>query len=65
MQIDLLEARGLFPELLERTMAGEQITILQAGRPVVRMLPVEGDPPSESEEAEGEIAELFADALGG
>jgi antitoxin (DNA-binding transcriptional repressor) of toxin-antitoxin stability system len=65
MQIDLLEARALLPQLIDRTIAGEEIIILQAGRPVVRMLPAEGVAPSEGEDAESEIAEFFADALGG
>jgi len=63
MEIDLHQAKAQFSRLIERTMAGEEITILHAGRAVVRMVPVH--PTSEQDVAENEIADLFADALGG
>lgn len=65
MLIDLLEARSLLPQLIERALAGEEVVILRAGRPVVRLVPFDGAAPSESEDEQSEIAEFFADALGG
>lgn len=63
MEIDLHQAKAQLSRLIERTMAGEQITILHAGRAVVRMVPVH--PITDEDAAENEISDLFADALGG
>ena len=66
MEIDLHQARTHFSRLIERAMAGEEITIVHAGRPVVRMLPANPqDTPAEERDADSEIADLFSDALGG
>ena len=66
MQIELHQARSHFSRLIERAMAGEEITIVDQGRPVVRMLPADPDRiPPEDNDADSEIADLFADAKGG
>ena len=43
--IDVDEAADRLEELVERACAGEQIVISVAGRPVVRMVPPDDDPP--------------------
>jgi len=66
MEIDLQQARALFSRLMERAMAGEEITIVHRGRPVVRMVPADpGAKPTDEDLAESQIADLFADAKGG
>ena len=66
MQIDLHQARTHFSRLIERAMAGEEVIIVHAGRPVVRMLPADPERvPDADNEAESQIADLFADAKGG
>jgi prevent-host-death family protein len=65
MQIDLQQARTHLSFLIERTMAGEEITIVHAGRAVVRMLPADPERMQADNDADSEIADLFADALGG
>jgi len=66
MNIDLWQAKERLSYLLERTMAGEEITIVQDGRAVVRMLPVPGAAGTLSgSEDENEMGDYFADALGG
>jgi len=66
MEIDLQQARALFSRLIERTMAGEEITIVHKGRPVVRMVPADPVASTADEDlAESQIADLFADAKGG
>jgi len=66
MEIELHQARTRLSQLIERAMAGEEITIVHAGRPVVRMLPADPAPFSADQDLqESEIADLFADAKGG
>ena len=65
MEIDLAQAKTRFPFLIERTKAGEEITIFEEGLPVVKMSPARAGTHSGHEEEESEIADLFADAKGG
>ena len=65
MEIELHQARTRLSQLIERAMAGEEITIVHAGRPVVRMLPADPGGIKAVDADDGEIADLFADALGG
>ena len=41
--IGACEARTHLPRLLERVMRGGSVTITRHGRPVARLVPVEGD----------------------
>jgi prevent-host-death family protein len=41
-QINVAEAKAKLSELLDRAVAGEEIVIARAGKPLVRLVPVEG-----------------------
>ncbi len=55
----ITEAKARLSALVERALAGEEIIIARAGKPAVRLVPVEanGDPPRRREPGvlEGEI----------
>lgn len=40
-QINVAEAKAKLSELLDRALAGEEIVIARAGKPLARLLPVE------------------------
>jgi prevent-host-death family protein len=44
MQINIHEAKTHFSKLLERVACGEEVTIMRAGTPVARLVPVENLP---------------------
>lgn len=41
MEINIHEAKTHLSRLIERALAGEEITIAKAGKPMVRLVPVE------------------------
>jgi prevent-host-death family protein len=43
--ISLYNARAEFSRLIERALAGEDIVITRRGKPAVRLVPVEQEPP--------------------
>lgn len=45
MEINIHEAKTHLSRLIERALAGEEITIAKAGKPVVRLVPVEPKKP--------------------
>jgi prevent-host-death family protein len=44
-EVDVHEAETRLPGLLERAVAGDEVIIMQAGRRMVRLTPVEGESP--------------------
>jgi len=40
-QVNVAEAKAKLSELLDRALAGEEIVIARAGRPLVRLVPVD------------------------
>ena len=40
-QINIAEAKAKLSELLDRALAGEEVVIARAGRPLARLVPVE------------------------
>ncbi len=43
MEVNIHEAKTNFSKLIERVLAGEEITIAKAGRPVARLVPIGRD----------------------
>ncbi len=41
-QINIAEAKAKLSELLDRALAGEEIVIARAGKPLVRLVPIKG-----------------------
>lgn len=44
-QINIAEAKAKLSELLDRALAGEEIVIARAGKPLARLVPVEARQP--------------------
>jgi len=44
MQVNVHQAKTHLSRLLEHAMAGEEVIIMRAGRPLVRLMPVEHAP---------------------
>jgi prevent-host-death family protein len=44
-QFNIAEAKAKLSELLDRALAGEEIVIARAGKPLARLAPVVGKPP--------------------
>ena len=45
MEVNIHEAKTHLSRLIERALAGEEVTIAKAGKPVVRLIPVEPKKP--------------------
>lgn len=45
MQVNIYEAKAHLSQLLERALAGEEIVIARAGKPLVKLTPVASTPP--------------------
>ena len=43
MTVNLYEAKTQLSQLVERAAGGEEVIIAKAGKPMVRMVPVDGD----------------------
>jgi len=43
VQVNVLEAKTQLSRLLDRALAGEEVVIARAGRPLVRLVPVEAE----------------------
>jgi prevent-host-death family protein len=41
-QVNIAEAKAKLSELLDRALAGEEIVIARAGRPMARLVPIKG-----------------------
>ncbi|MEW6280644.1 MAG: type II toxin-antitoxin system Phd/YefM family antitoxin [Candidatus Eremiobacterota bacterium] len=62
MQVNVHEAKTHLSRLLERVAAGEEIVIAKAGRPVARLVPIQGARPRRKPGAyrgQGQVAEDF------
>ncbi|WP_319531898.1 type II toxin-antitoxin system prevent-host-death family antitoxin [uncultured Cohaesibacter sp.] len=44
MEVNLLEAKAKLSELVQRSVAGEEVIITKAGEPLVRLIKYEVDP---------------------
>ena len=42
MQINIAEAKSRLSSLVERALAGEEVVVARANRPLVRLVPVQG-----------------------
>lgn len=76
MQIAIAEAKALFAELVRRAEAGEAIELTRYGRPVARLVAVEGPAqtpligamrgaftlPDDMTDGDAEVAELFGES---
>ena len=61
--INLNEAKANLSRLVDAAMAGEEIIIAKAGKPVIRLTPVEGLAPRQPGIAKGCLTEAFFDPL--
>ena len=46
MQVNLHDAKTHLSRYVDRALAGEEVVIARAGKPLVRLMPVGSDPPS-------------------
>jgi prevent-host-death family protein len=61
--VNIHEAKARLAELLDRALAGEEIVIARAGKPLARLLPLESRDPREPGIAEGRVTDAFFDPL--
>ena len=58
--INLNEAKANLSRLVDAAIAGEEIIITKAGKPVVRLTPVDGLTPRQPGIAKGRVTEVFS-----
>jgi prevent-host-death family protein len=61
--INLNEAKANLSRLVDAAVAGEEIIIAKAGKPVVRLAPVEAQTPRQPGIARGRLTEAFFEPL--
>lgn len=61
--VNVYEAKTHLSELLDRVLSGEDIVIARAGRPLVRLVPVEGQRMREPGIARGRVTDAFFEPL--
>jgi prevent-host-death family protein len=61
--INVYEAKTHLSQLLDRALAGEEIVIARAGKPLVRLVPVQSQAPREPGIAKGRVTETFFEPL--
>ena len=61
--INLNEAKANLSRLVDAAVAGEEVIIAKAGKPVVRLTPVEGLAPRQPGIAQGRLTEAFFEPL--
>lgn len=61
--INVHKAKTHLSELLDRAIAGEEIVIARAGKPLVRLVPVEERQQRQPGIAEGRVTEAFFEPL--
>lgn len=61
--VNIQEAKAQLSQLLDRVLSGEEILIAKAGKPVVRLLPVNERVPRVPGIAEGKVTEAFFEPL--
>jgi prevent-host-death family protein len=45
VEVNIHEAKTQLSRLIERALKGEEVTIAKAGRPVVRLIPIQAEKP--------------------
>jgi prevent-host-death family protein len=55
MELNIYDAKTKLSQLVERAMAGEDVVIAKAGKPMVRLVPVQAPPARALGTAAGEI----------
>ncbi len=63
LAINLNQAKANLSRLVDAAIAGDEIVIAKAGKPVVRLTPVEGLAPREPGIAQGRLTEAFFEPL--
>jgi prevent-host-death family protein len=61
--VNLHKAKARLSELVDRAVAGEEVVIARAGRPVVRLVPVEDRTPRRPGLAKGRVTDAFFEPL--
>ena len=61
--VNIHEAKTHLSKLLDRALGGEEIVIARAGRPLVRLVPVEESQPRRPGIAKGRVTEAFFEPL--
>ena len=61
--INLNEAKANLSRLVDAAAAGEEIIIAKAGKPIVRLLPVENPAPRQPGIAKGRVTDAFFEPL--
>lgn len=55
MELNIYEAKSKLSQLVERAMAGEEVIIAKAGKPMVKLIPIEPAPKRALGSAKGAI----------
>ena len=61
--INIHEAKARLSELLDRALAGEEVVIARAGKPLARLVPVDDIGPREPGIARGRVTDAFFEPL--
>ncbi len=61
--INIHEAKAHLSEILDRALAGEEIVIARAGKPLARLVPVDDRMPRQPGIAKGRVTEAFFEPL--
>jgi prevent-host-death family protein len=61
--VNIHEAKARLSELLDRALAGEEIVIARAGKPLARLMPLESQRPRKPGTAKGRITGEFFEPL--
>ena len=61
--VNIHEAKTQLSQLLDRALAGEEIVIARAGKPLVRLMPVDTRTPRKPGLAEGRVTDAFFEPL--
>ena len=61
--VNIHEAKARLSELLDRALAGEEVVIARAGKPLARLVPVEDLGARQPGIAEGRVTDAFFEPL--
>lgn len=61
--VNVQEAKTHLSQILARVEAGEDIVLARGGKPVARLVPVQGSPPRDVGFVAGHVTDAFFDAL--
>ena len=62
-QINIAEAKAKLSELLDRALAGEEVVIARAGKPLARLVPVDPRPPRKKGAWRGWAADVSSEVF--